>query len=177
MAKLGFASLLQFIGLLSVNLAVVNFLPIPALDGGRFLFIVVERLRGRSIRPKLEAIMKEWFKIHPGGQFTIVVPANLANSRNKHPVPSPLTPDQAHDHFHRTLNGSKWKVLKGWHVLRHSFCSNCARNGVPDSIIDAWMGHRGDEDIKKRYRHLFPSDTRGFMRGLFNDPPVGGRGS
>jgi regulator of sigma E protease len=58
MAKLGLASLLQFIGLLSVNLAVVNFLPIPALDGGRFLFIVVERLRGRAIRPKLEAWMQ-----------------------------------------------------------------------------------------------------------------------
>ena len=69
----------------------------------------------------------------------------------------------------RTIAGSKWKVLKGWHVLRHSFCSNCARRGVPDTIIDVWMGHRGDEDIKKRYRHLFPSDTRGFMGRLFAD--------
>lgn len=117
-----------------------------------------------SIHPRLEAVMQEWLKVHPGGQFTVMLPAN---SRNKQPVPSPLTPDQAHDHLHRTLNGGKWKVLKGWHVLRHSFCSNCARNGVPDSIIDAWMGHRGDEDIKKRYRHLFPSDTRGFMESQF----------
>ena len=120
-----------------------------------------------NIHPKLQAIMQEWFKAHPGGQFAIMLPANMANSRNKHPVPSPLTPDQAHDHLHRTLSGGKWKVLKGWHVLRHSFCSNCARNGVPDAIIDAWMGHRGDEDIKKRYRHLFPSDTRGFMESQF----------
>lgn len=129
-----------------------------------------------NIHPKLDAIMKEWFEIHPGGRSTIMLPTNMANSRNKHPVPSPLTPDQAHDHFHRTLNGSKWKVLKGWHVLRHSFCSNCARKGVPDPIIDVWMGHRGDEDIKKRYRHLFPSDTREFMRELFSDPPAGGHG-
>jgi integrase len=120
-----------------------------------------------TIHPKLEAIMKAWFNVHPGGQFAIMLPANLANSRNKHPEPSPLTPDQAHDHLHRTLNGGKWKTLKGWHVLRHSFCSNCARRGVPDSIIDAWMGHRGDEAIKKRYRHLFPCDKRKFMGSLF----------
>jgi len=120
-----------------------------------------------TIHPKLEAIMKAWFKVHPGGLFAIMLPANMANSRNKHPEPSPLTPDQAHDHLHRTLNGGKWKTLKGWHVLRHSFCSNCARRGVPDSIIDAWMGHRGDEAIKKRYRHLFPCDKRKFMDSLF----------
>lgn len=130
-----------------------------------------------DIHPKLFAIMTEWLKNHPGGQFTIVAPANLANSRNKQPVPSPLTPDQAHDHFHRALSGSKWQVLKGWHVLRHSFCSNCARKGISDATIDAWMGHRGDEDIKKRYRHLFRSDRRKYMRDLFNDPPAGDRGS
>jgi integrase len=120
-----------------------------------------------NLHAKLRTIMEEWFKIHPGGHFAIMLPPNMANSRNKHPVPSPLTPDQAHDHFHRTIAGSKWQVLKGWHVLRHSFCSNCARRGVPDTIIDTWMGHRGDEDIKKRYRHLFPSDTREFIGKLF----------
>lgn len=130
-----------------------------------------------TIHPKLEAIIQEWLKVHPGGHFMIVASANMANSRNKHSSPTPLTPDQAHDHFHRTLNGSKWRVLKGWHALRHSFCSNCARNGVPDSIIDAWMGHKGDEAIKKRYRHLFPADTRQFMRSLFSDPAAEVRGS
>lgn len=123
--------------------------------------------RDVPIHPKLEAIMKVWFNVHPGGQFTIMLPANMANSRNKHPVPSPLTPDQAHDHFGRAVEGSKWTVLRGWHVLRHSFCSNCARRGVPDSFIDAWMGHRGDEAIKKRYRHLFPCDNKAFMSSLF----------
>ena len=120
-----------------------------------------------NIHPTLKGIMQEWFKIHPGGLFTIVVPPNLIRSRVKHDRPMPLTPTQAHDHFQRTLARGKWKVLKGWHVLRHSFCSNCARKGVPDTIIDAWMGHRGDEDIKKRYRHLFPSDKRKFMEMLF----------
>ena len=125
-----------------------------------------------NIHPRLKAIMTEWFKIHPGGVYTIVVPANLPRSRTKKSQPDVLTPNQAQDHFQRVVVGSKWKVLKGWHVLRHSFCSNCARRGVPDAIIDAWMGHRGDEAIKKRYRHLFPSDKQSFMEKLFNDAPT-----
>ena len=56
-AKLGFAYLVQFAGLLSVNLAVINILPIPALDGGRLLFIVIERFRGKAVRPKVEAMI------------------------------------------------------------------------------------------------------------------------
>lgn len=56
-ARLGFIYLLQFAALLSVNLAVVNILPIPALDGGRLLFIVIEKFRGRSVRPAVEAFI------------------------------------------------------------------------------------------------------------------------
>jgi integrase len=121
--------------------------------------------------------MKKWFNAHPGGVHTIVVPPNMPRSRVKRDQPSPLTANQAQDHFQRVIAGSKWEVLKGWHVLRHSFCSNCARRGVPDAIIDAWMGHRGDEEIKKRYRHLFPSDKRSFMNKLFNMSSAGGRRS
>ena len=33
----------------------VNILPIPALDGGRLLFIAIERFRGRAVRPMVEA--------------------------------------------------------------------------------------------------------------------------
>jgi regulator of sigma E protease len=56
-AKLGFVYLVQFAALLSVNLAVVNILPIPALDGGRLLFILIEKFRGRSVRPIVEAFI------------------------------------------------------------------------------------------------------------------------
>ena len=51
---LGIAYFLQFIGVLSVNLAVLNFLPIPALDGGRVLFLAIEKIRGRRISPSVE---------------------------------------------------------------------------------------------------------------------------
>ena len=53
-AKQGWAPFLQFAALLSVNLAVINFLPIPALDGGRALFLIVEKIRGKPISRTVE---------------------------------------------------------------------------------------------------------------------------
>jgi regulator of sigma E protease len=54
-AEQGILPLIKFIGILSINLAVVNVLPFPALDGGRFMFIVFEKVIGRKMRPKIEA--------------------------------------------------------------------------------------------------------------------------
>ena len=53
----GFVSLLYFIGLLSVNLGIVNLLPIPALDGGRILFLLIEGIFHKKLKPKVEAII------------------------------------------------------------------------------------------------------------------------
>lgn len=53
-ARLGLRYLLQFTALLSVNLAIINVLPIPALDGGRLLFLAIEKLRGRSVNARFE---------------------------------------------------------------------------------------------------------------------------
>ena len=52
---LGGNDLLSFIALISLSLAVINLLPIPALDGGRILFVLVEALRGKPLDRKLEA--------------------------------------------------------------------------------------------------------------------------
>jgi regulator of sigma E protease len=52
--KFGFVAVLRFIGILSVNLAVVNILPIPALDGGRLVFVIIEAIRGKRPDPSLE---------------------------------------------------------------------------------------------------------------------------
>lgn len=49
-------ALLSFAGMLSINLAVMNVLPIPALDGGRALFIVLEKLIGKKAIQKVEAV-------------------------------------------------------------------------------------------------------------------------
>lgn len=51
--RLGFANLLGFVAFISLNLAVINFLPIPALDGGRLLFVAIEAIRRRSLNPKI----------------------------------------------------------------------------------------------------------------------------
>lgn len=48
-ARMGLAPFLHFIGLLSVNLAVINFLPIPPLDGGQMAFLIAEKVRGRPL--------------------------------------------------------------------------------------------------------------------------------
>lgn len=55
-ADLGFIYLLQFVALLSLNLAIINILPFPALDGGRLLFVVIEKLLRRPVNQRLESI-------------------------------------------------------------------------------------------------------------------------
>lgn len=52
--KLGPLSVLQLMALLSLNLAIMNILPIPALDGGKFFFLVVEAVTRKKIYPNVE---------------------------------------------------------------------------------------------------------------------------
>jgi len=54
MSELGLIYLLQFTALLSINLAIINILPFPALDGGRLLFLLIEKLKGSPVSQKLE---------------------------------------------------------------------------------------------------------------------------
>jgi regulator of sigma E protease len=51
-AQLGFASLIDFIAVLSVNLGLINLFPIPILDGGHLLFFLAEAARGRPLPPR-----------------------------------------------------------------------------------------------------------------------------
>lgn len=56
--KIGFMAVLQLIAILSINLAIINILPLPALDGGRILFIIIESFaRKRIIKEKVESII------------------------------------------------------------------------------------------------------------------------
>jgi len=52
-AELGFASFLAFLALISVNLGVLNLMPIPVLDGGHLVYLLVEKLRGRPLSPRV----------------------------------------------------------------------------------------------------------------------------
>jgi integrase len=111
--------------------------------------------RAVDIHPKLERIIRAWFASHPGGRYTICAQPN-----------TPLAPDEALRTFERTVADSKWDVLRGWHVLRHSFASICAMKGLRESTISKWMGHE-TEAMKLRYRHLFPEVTKEEMSRLF----------
>ncbi|MDQ3014527.1 MAG: RIP metalloprotease RseP [bacterium] len=50
--RLGIVYLLSFTAFISINLAVINLIPFPALDGGRLLFVLIEKIKGSPISPK-----------------------------------------------------------------------------------------------------------------------------
>jgi len=57
-AKAGISPLLEFAAFLSINLAIINIFPLPALDGGRIAFVLLEWVRrGKRISPKTEGLM------------------------------------------------------------------------------------------------------------------------
>jgi regulator of sigma E protease len=71
-AKAGFSPLLQFAGFISINLAIVNILPLPALDGGRIVFVLLGWIRrGKRISAKTEGM------VHAIG-FAILIAAIIA---------------------------------------------------------------------------------------------------
>lgn len=53
----GMATLMQWTAMLSVNLGLINLLPLPALDGGRLVFIILEGIRGKPIDPQKEGFV------------------------------------------------------------------------------------------------------------------------
>ncbi|HLD18212.1 MAG TPA: site-2 protease family protein [Patescibacteria group bacterium] len=75
-ASLGLRYLLQFTALLSINLAVINLVPFPALDGGRLLFLALEKGRRRPVSPRLEA----W--VHQAGFLFLLVVVLLVTFRD-----------------------------------------------------------------------------------------------
>jgi len=60
-ASLGLVYILQFAALLSINLGIINALPIPALDGGRILFILIEKIRRRPVSQRVEQYFHTFF--------------------------------------------------------------------------------------------------------------------
>jgi integrase len=145
------------------------------------------------LSPFLVGVLRDWLSRHPGGPYLFCHAAEVFRSKKrskttghrdekvrptslkgrmatvrqrKQSAQGALTRDEAHDHFRRTIAGSKWDVLRGWHVLRHSFISLCASKGTDQRLIDEWVGHT-TEDMRKRYRHLFPSTQREAIRSVF----------
>ncbi|MBC8531107.1 RIP metalloprotease RseP [Gehongia tenuis] len=57
MASQGFVYLLQMVMLISLNLGLINLLPLPALDGGRLVFLIIEGIRRKPIDPNKEGLV------------------------------------------------------------------------------------------------------------------------
>lgn len=60
-------SMINFVLLLSVNLGIINLLPLPALDGGRLVFLLIEAVRGKPVPPEKEGM------VHLGGMMALMV--------------------------------------------------------------------------------------------------------
>ncbi|MGH2377184.1 MAG: M50 family metallopeptidase [Candidatus Limnocylindria bacterium] len=56
-AEFGFPALLRLVGVLSINLGVINIIPFPALDGGRLLFVLVGGIFRKRLSPQVEAMI------------------------------------------------------------------------------------------------------------------------
>lgn len=80
---------LQLMGILSAALAITNLLPIPALDGGRLLFIIIEKVRGRRVDPNWEGA------IHVAGMvilLSLMVIITYQDFASPVPLPDWLAP-------------------------------------------------------------------------------------
>jgi len=104
----------------------------------------------------LTEVLRSWLQAeHPGGPYTICGRGGRL-----------LTRQMMTKAFRSAVDGSSWQVVQGYHVLRHSFASNCALKGVDQRIIDAWMGHQ-TEAMRRRYSHLFPEQQQAAIRSVF----------
>lgn len=75
-SRLGLTSLVQFVALLSISLAVINFLPIPALDGGRAFFLIAQKVFRKKMNPQIENY------IHAGGFYLLLLMIVLISVRD-----------------------------------------------------------------------------------------------
>ncbi len=103
----------------------------------------------------LRKTMKEWVETHPGGQLMFV-----------HQDSREISAKSSAYHFEKSFEKSDWNVLHGYHVFRHSFCSNCASVGVDQRLINEWVGHQTEEMVK-RYLHLFPDKQHKAIERVF----------
>ena len=114
-----------------------------------------KRVRGKlttrtvPLSPLLSTVLEAWIAKHPGGQHTFCLEREVVRSKKVRNQFAALTCDEAHDHFKRTLQGGKWNQVRGWHVFRHSFCSNCAAKGIDQRVINAWVGHQTEEMVRR----------------------------
>ena len=139
-------------------------------DGDEVIIHELKRVRGKQttrrvpMSSRLREAIDQWLADHPGGNYTFCQTA-VARSKKIRRSPAPVTPPESRDHFTRTLRGSKWAKIRGWHCLRHSFISNLACKGVDQRLIDGFVGHT-TEAMRRRYTHLFPDSRQAAIQSV-----------
>ena len=145
------------------------------------------------LSPFLVQVLETWLAEHPGGQYLFCNANVVTRSKTRSRMTGykgdkarastltgrladvreravkgigPITGAEAHDHLKRSLRGSRWSVIKGWHIARHSFASNCAAKGIDQRLIDRWLGHTTDE-MRRRYQHLIPNQEQEAIGRVF----------
>ena len=66
-AKAGFLNIIYLIAYLCINVGFIDFIPLPAFDGGRLLFLIIEKIKGSKVNPKIEN------SIHTVGFFLLML--------------------------------------------------------------------------------------------------------
>lgn len=109
--------------------------------------------------PFLADVLEKWSTQCAGGRpvFSHRVESSMEGCAKV--ASCPPSPAEMHAYLRRALADGKWEKVRGWHVFRHSFCSNCAAAGVDQRVINAWVGHQTEEMVR-RYRHLFPDQQQ-----------------
>jgi site-specific recombinase XerD len=98
------------------------------------------------ISARLQEALDAWFEVKPQSPYTICHAGGL---RSRLDAGEPITASHADKYFSKALADSKFRHVRGWHVFRHSFCSNCAAKGIDQRVIDGWVGHT-TEEIRRR---------------------------
>jgi integrase len=143
-------------------------------ESGSLLVREKKRQKGREtfrhvpLSPRLRSTLLDWFSIAPLSVYTFPADHRVSRKRNanRRENSESVSPDEATDHLSQTLSRTRWGKIRGWHIFRHSFISNCASRCVDQRMIDAWVGHQTD-DMRKRYRHLFPSSQTSELARVF----------
>jgi integrase len=120
--------------------------------------------RSVPLSPLLRRVMTEWLAGCPSSKYAFCREIFEGNGNGGRWAP--ITVSQATGQLRRALDGTKWEKLRGWHIFRHSFISNCASKGIDQRMIDIWSGHQ-TEEMRRRYTHLFPDAQHEAIRSVF----------
>ncbi len=143
------------------------------LNDGRLTIRELKRVKSKKtmrsipMSKRLHETISEWLATKTKSPYLFPEDHRIEKHRRDREEEGYVTPYEAGYHLKQVLRESDWSNVKGWHVFRHSFISQCASNGIDQRFIDAWVGHQTDEQ-RLRYRHLFPDSQRAAIDSMFS---------